>query len=224
MQTVRRFHVHIKHAHARTFVGHLVIWVVLKGRRVAQRIHVFIPLISWSVEETPAGCILRRRHTTIRTAQHGHHVVLDGTCHGEVLQEPGSAVKQHAVASHHYSERKLNASVLFCLHASCWPVFHVPEDCCAPKPGGNAKVWIWFGKGGQEVAAAASILPRDQLTGVSGCEEIPAGPITTCKRHEAEMLSCLCGLRNGLKDFIATTGITLSLKTNNGIQDYYTTT
>ena len=50
-------------------------------------IHVYIPLVGRRVEESPAGCVLRRHHTPVQTTQHGHHVVLDGTCSCEVLEE-----------------------------------------------------------------------------------------------------------------------------------------
>lgn len=56
-------------------------------------IHAFIPLVGGGVEETPASCILRRHHTAVQTAQHRHHIVLDGARHCEVLQELGSAEK-----------------------------------------------------------------------------------------------------------------------------------
>lgn len=59
-------------------------------------IHVCIPLAGGGVEEAPAGCILRRHHTPVRTTQHGHHIVLDGTCNGEVLEELGSSVETHS--------------------------------------------------------------------------------------------------------------------------------
>lgn len=45
---------------------------------------------------------------------------------------------------------------------------------------------VRFWKRGQEVAAAAPILPGDQLTGVPGCEEVPVGPITTCEGQETQ--------------------------------------
>lgn len=48
-------------------------------------------------------------------------------------------------------------------------VFHVPEDCCTAKPRGDAEMRVWSGKRGEEVIAATSILPGDQLTGVFGC-------------------------------------------------------
>lgn len=67
------------------------------------------------------------------------------------------------------------------LESLFWPVFHVPEDCCAAKTCCHAEMGVRFGKRGQEVVAAASILPGDQLTGVSGSEEVPAGPVTTYK-------------------------------------------
>lgn len=43
-------------------------------------IHVYIPLVRGRVEKAPAGCILRSHHTASQTTQHGHHIILDGTC------------------------------------------------------------------------------------------------------------------------------------------------
>ena len=60
-------------------------------------------------------------------------------------------------------------------------MFHVPEDGGTAKPSGHTEVWAWLWKRGQEVTAAAPILPGDQLTGVFGSEEISIGPVTTCK-------------------------------------------
>lgn len=81
-----------------TFFMHLVLQV--KAARSALYKHVFIPLIGWSVEEAPAGCILGCHRTPVQTAQHGHHIVLDGTCDREVLQELGSAAKPHTFSFH----------------------------------------------------------------------------------------------------------------------------
>lgn len=61
---------------------------------------------------------------------------------------------------------------------------HVPEDRRAAKPRGYAEMGVWFWKRRQEVTAAAPILPSDQLTGVSGCEEVPVGPIASCEGQE----------------------------------------
>lgn len=59
-------------------------------------IHVYIPLVGVSVEKTPAGCILGRHHTSVQATQHGHHIVLDGTCSCEVLKELRPAVEPHS--------------------------------------------------------------------------------------------------------------------------------
>lgn len=56
---------------------------------------------------------------------------------------------------------------------------HVPEDGCTAKPRGHAEMRVWLWKRRKEVTAATPILPGDQLTGVSGCEEVLVGPITT---------------------------------------------
>lgn len=50
-------------------------------------IHVDVPLVGGGVEEAPAGCVLGRHHTTLQTTQHGHHIVLDGSCDREALQK-----------------------------------------------------------------------------------------------------------------------------------------
>lgn len=62
-------------------------------------LHVLVPLIGHSVEEAPAGSILRRHHARLQTAQHGHHVVLDRTGHRELLQELRPAGKPHVISS-----------------------------------------------------------------------------------------------------------------------------
>lgn len=50
-------------------------------------LHVCVPLVGPGVEETPAGCILRRHDAVVQSAQHGHHIVLNSTCSCEVLEE-----------------------------------------------------------------------------------------------------------------------------------------
>lgn len=142
-------------------------------------IHVLIPLIGCRVKEAPACCILWRRHTWVQTAQHGHHVVLDGTSNSEILQELGPAEKpEKKKTSAFHQLTKLHERAL---HR---PVLHVPEDRCTAEARGNAEVRLGFGKRRQEVTAAASVLPCDQLTGVSRCETVPVWPITACDTED----------------------------------------
>lgn len=60
-------------------------------------------------------------------------------------------------------------------------MFHVPEDSRTTKTCGYTKVRVWLWERRQEVTAATSILPGDQLTGVLGCEKVPTGPIASWK-------------------------------------------
>lgn len=55
--------------------------------------HVYVPLVGGSVEVAPAGCILASHDTAIQATQHGHHIVMDGSCHHEVRQELRPAFK-----------------------------------------------------------------------------------------------------------------------------------
>ena len=66
------------------------------------------------------------------------------------------------------------------LACASWPVSQVPEDGGTAEPRGHGQVWVRCGKRGQEVTAAAAILPGDQPTGVLNHEEVSVLPITAC--------------------------------------------
>lgn len=70
---------------------------VVQTDTFALHLHVCVPLIWSSVEKAPTGCILRCHHTAIQTAQHGHHIVLDGACNSKVLKEPRPAMEQNII-------------------------------------------------------------------------------------------------------------------------------
>lgn len=130
-------------------------------------VHVCIPLVGRGVEVAPAGCILGRHHTAVQTTQHGHHVVLDGTCNCEVLEELWPAVKTKYI---NFSFISLNKNALGCfqkcmltcfsctrrlLHSqSLWPRWDVSLDlevrtgscCCSAHPArwsADWCLWLW---------------------------------------------------------------------------------
>lgn len=142
-------------------------------------IHVNIPPAGRGVEEAPAGGILGCHYTSIQPTQHGHHVVLDGPRHRKILEKLRSGMTATTVRLRERWAQPWDATAS---GRAGQPVFHVPEDgrtaktCCY----GKVRVWRWQRR--QEVSAAASVLPGDQLTGVLSCEKVPTGPIATWKR------------------------------------------
>lgn len=155
-----------------------------RTQSLAFDVRVLVPLTACGVEESPAGCILRRHHAWVQPAQHGHHVVLDRTCNAKVLQElrptekPGES---NVCFIYIFSKSQRQVEPEWDAHQ---PVLHVPEDRRAAEARGNAKVRLRLRKRRQKVTAAASVLPCDQLTGVSGGEIVPIWPITACNTEK----------------------------------------
>lgn len=92
-------------------------------------------------------------------------------------------------------------------------MFHVPEDSRTAKTCGYAKVRVWLWERRQEVTAATSILPGDQLTGVLGCEKVPIRPITTWKARKKTKVE----MKSRMTIFIS-----LSKKTFKGLKNQST--